>query len=78
MADHLEETTEQPEHNNSPEQAPHDSLLSCLQIICGLFGKLETNESLVSGLPLKNSALTIDLFVRAASRIGIEVKTIKR
>ena len=77
MSDQLAENITSDE-NEKRISDQHDPLLSCLMIACRLFGKSANEASLKSGLPVKNKLFGVDLFIRAAERVGIEAKVIKR
>ncbi|MCP4393581.1 MAG: type I secretion system permease/ATPase [Alphaproteobacteria bacterium] len=52
----------------------NDALLGCLVIMASYYGRSNSGESLVSGLPLKFNKITPDIFVRAAARAGLNAK----
>lgn len=56
----------------------NDPLLSCLIDMTRLIYKPMSAETLTAGLPLPDSRLTPDLFLRAASRAGFTAKLVKR
>lgn len=55
-----------------------DSLLACLELLCGLYDRPISSTSLRAGLPLADGKLTPDLFVRAASRAGLSSKLVRK
>jgi len=56
----------------------HDPLLSCLLLITQLENTPCSETSLVAGLPLVEERLTPELFVRAASRAGLNAKVLEK
>lgn len=57
---------------------PSDPLLGCLEIAADHYGRSPGLGVLTSGLPLVNGRLTPQLFLRAASRIGLSARIAKR
>lgn len=57
---------------------PDDPLTASLIILTRLFQRPFSAQTLTSGLPLKNSRLTPELFDRAAARAGLSSRVIKR
>ena len=55
-----------------------DSLLYSLLLVSKHFGINTNAESLTASLPLVDDKLTPELFVRAAQRVGLVVKLVKR
>ncbi len=55
-----------------------DSLLHSLLLVSKHFGINTNTESLTASLPLVDDKLTPELFVRAAQRVGLVVKLVKR
>ena len=55
-----------------------DPLLDCLMQLAKLHGRSATRTGLSSGLPLVNNRLTVELFSRAADRIGLSTRTLHR
>lgn len=55
-----------------------DSLLACLLIMTRLKDAPCSETSLIAGLPLIDQRLSPELFVRAASRAGLEAKVVER
>lgn len=55
-----------------------DPLLSCLKIVCELEQHSFSEKAATSGLPLVESKLTPELFIRAAERLGFKSKLYKR
>lgn len=62
--------------NTNPDQT--STLLDCLLSICKQFGINTSPESLISGLPLENNILNPSNFSRAAKRVGITTKIVKK
>jgi len=59
-------------------QPDTDSLLACLLRIASDFGIDVNSGSLTTGLPLIENRLTAELFIRAAARLEIKAKLVKR
>ncbi|AGN11386.1 3-hydroxybutyrate dehydrogenase [Simiduia agarivorans SA1 = DSM 21679] len=57
---------------------PHDPLLSCLMMLAQREHRHCSPTSLIAGLPLVDNHLTPELFVRAASRVGLSAKVVRR
>src|SRR5687768_16124972 len=55
-----------------------DPLLDCLVHLTGLFGKPGSAEALTAGLPVPDHGLTPELFVRAATRVGLSAQIVRR
>jgi ATP-binding cassette subfamily C protein LapB len=60
------------------EPLPEDPLLSCLITLARFYHKPATALAFTAGLPLVNNRLTPELFVRAASRIDLAAKIVKK
>lgn len=60
------------------KQSINDPLLYCLQELAKTYHSPASTETLKAGLPLVDGLLTPELFVRAATRIGLRAKVIKR
>lgn len=60
------------------DQKKPDSLLACLLIMTRLKDAPCSETSLVAGLPLVDQRLSPELFVRAASRAGLEARVVER
>jgi len=58
--------------------SPDDPLVKCLVLLTRFFNKPYSEETLCAGLPLIDSKLTPELFVRAAERAGLTAKVIRR
>ena len=58
--------------------ALEDPLLSCLQVVARFHGKRASGDAVVAGLPLEDNRLTPQLCVRAAARMGLSAKTVRR
>ena len=58
--------------------APVDPLLGCLSILAGLLERPTSTSALCAGLPMVDEKFTPTLFVRAAERIGIAARLVKR
>lgn len=70
-------TDSSPKEVTSTEEF-HDPLLACLQLITKLENTPCSETSLVGGLPLVNEKLTPELYVRAASRAGLQSKVVEK
>ena len=55
-----------------------DALLACLEFAARELGKPVSGPAILSGLPLKSSKLTVDIFPRAARRVGLNAKLVER
>jgi ATP-binding cassette, subfamily C, bacterial LapB len=55
-----------------------DPLLSCLVILTRLFGNPKSLAALASGLPIGETGMTPDLFVRAAENAGLSASKVRR
>lgn len=55
-----------------------DSLLSCLLFLVKYHGQPKSASVLLSGLPLAEGPLSVELFQRAAVRAGFSVETVER
>lgn len=55
-----------------------DPLTSCLGYVAREFGKPFSRNAAVSGLPLRDNRLTPDLVERAAARVGLLARLVKR
>jgi ATP-binding cassette subfamily C protein LapB len=82
-----QQQTKQIDSKNTPEDnwqfdvdtsRPYDPLLGCLTAIAKLKNKPSSVQSLTAGLPLVNYKLTPELLKRAANRIGLSAKTVRR
>jgi len=62
----------------SPDVTANDPLLGSLVIVAEYFGHSVPASHLVSGLPLAEGRLTPKLFSRAAARVGLSARIIKR
>lgn len=58
--------------------SPDDPLVKCLVLLTRFFNRPFSEETLCAGLPLIDSKLTPELFVRAAERAGLAAKVIRR
>jgi ATP-binding cassette subfamily C protein LapB len=55
-----------------------DPLLDCLMQLAKLHGRSASRTGLSSGLPLVNNRLTVELFPRAADRVGLSARILHR
>lgn len=55
-----------------------DALLGCLVVLCKLYGRPQSADSLRAGLPLQQNRFTPDLFIRAAGRARLSGRLMKR
>ena len=73
------EKTPSSEWNLGGETDTHyDPLLDCLMQLAKLHGRSATRTGLSSGLPLVNNRLTVELFSRAAERVGLSSRILRR
>jgi len=56
----------------------HDPLLAALEFLAGRHGRPFSKAAVLQGLPLRGGVLTLDLFARAADRLGFEAKIVER
>ena len=56
----------------------YDELLDCLEMVTRSFGKPFSRVAVTAGLPLNDGKLTLDLFGRAAARVGLRARLVKR
>ena len=62
---------------NSALPASSDALAECLAQVTRIFGRPASAQALVAGLPVEDSGLTPELFLRAADRAGLSVRMVK-
>ncbi len=62
----------------SASPAQGDALRDCLLQLAAHHGRAVGHEALVAGLPLVDGALTPELFLRAASRVGLTGRIVQR
>ncbi len=76
----ISEAISEAEIKDIPRQTPPlpDELLICLLQMTRLKDSPCSETTLLSGLPLVDQRLTPELFVRAATRAGLEAKVVKR
>ena len=55
-----------------------DALLMCLEILAGFHGRPTSSAALKANLPLDKNRLTPDLFIRAAERIGLSSRILRK
>ena len=55
-----------------------DPLLDCLVILTKIYGRNISKASLSAGLPLIQNRLTVELFIRAASRADLAARTLEK
>lgn len=55
-----------------------DPLLACLEFVSRELGQPFSRAAVLSGLPLKQGILSVDLFGRAAERAGLNAKLVER
>jgi ATP-binding cassette subfamily C protein LapB len=55
-----------------------DSLVECLQIMAGLYGRRISTNALMAGLPIPKSGITPTLFVRAAERADLSARLVTK
>jgi len=62
---------------NSAIPAGSDALAECLAQVTRIFGRPASAQALVSGLPVEDSGLTPEVFLRAADRAGLSARMVK-
>ncbi len=62
---------------NSAIPASSDALAECLAQVTRIFGRPASAQALVSGLPVEDSGLTPEVFLRAADRAGLSARMVK-
>ncbi len=89
-ADPPKDSVEGTESENLPEKAAHgwpleadrlavkSSLVECLQVMAGHYGRRCSVTSLTAGLPIPPVGITPSLFVRAAERVDLQAKLVQR
>jgi len=55
-----------------------DPLLACLEFVARELGRPFSQAAVLGGLPLKGDHLNVDLFPRAAERVGLRAKLVER
>jgi ATP-binding cassette subfamily C protein LapB len=61
-----------------PESVRDDPLLACLAFAATTFGHPFSREAALAGLPLRGERLSVDLFSRAAERLGLSARLVRR
>ena len=64
--------------NNLKDRRTVDTLLECLLFISKYHKREASEESLKFNLPVHNKSLTLDMFIKAAKRIGLTTKIVER
>ena len=82
-SDHKKEETLKFSHRFPPEEwqqkiSTDDSMLTCLELIASYHGRPTSAIALKAGLPLDQKGLSPTLFVRAAERIGLSSKVLRK
>ena len=62
----------------SASRTVDDPLLGCLLALATAFGRPASEDALTAGLPLVDHRLTPQLLLRAAARVGLSAKLVKR
>ncbi len=62
---------------NSAIPASSDALAECLAQVTRIFGRPASAQALVAGLPVEDSGLTPEVFLRAADRAGLSARMVK-
>ena len=60
------------------EKRTKDSILSTLEFLSKHFNLSFSKDTILSGLPLKQGHLTLELFVRASEKLGLKAKKFKK
>lgn len=55
-----------------------DHLLSCLVFMTEFFGRTKSSQSLLAGLPVTRSGISLTVFTKAAARAGFKVRLVER
>lgn len=71
-------TMERTDSPRDPHQGHDDPLLDGLLILCRLHGRPASRASLCSGLPLPGQRLSAELLPRAAARVGLQARLLRR
>ena len=56
----------------------HDSIFSALRLLSKHFNLSFSKDTILSGLPLKQGHLTLELFIRASEKMGLQAKQFKK
>ncbi|RME99107.1 MAG: ATP-binding cassette domain-containing protein, partial [Alphaproteobacteria bacterium] len=59
-------------------EGKRDDLLACLRYVAHELGQPFSAQGVLNGLPLRSSRLSVDLFPRAAQRLGLEARVVAR
>src|SRR5882724_11281820 len=59
-------------------ESPSDALLGCLLAVAKLYERPTSAEALTAGLPVPESGIDPDLFIRAAERIDLSAGLVRR
>lgn len=71
-------TTQRSWEDTHANHAPDDPLLGCLILLTQLRHQPHTADSLLAGLPVQPGGLTPDLFIRAAARVNLSARLVKK
>ncbi len=63
---------------DGPDESGEDSLLMCLRYVAVSLGRPYSRDGVLNGLPLQQDKLSVDLFTRAAERLGLRAKLVER
>lgn len=58
--------------------AAHNTLVDCLKLMAGHYGRRTSRASLTAGLPLPKTGITPNLFIRAAARADLNANLVER
>lgn len=61
-----------------PEEAQDDPLLGCLILLTQINHEPHTADSLLAGLPVERGHMTPELFIRAAARVNLSSRLVKK
>ena len=56
----------------------HDSIISALRLLSKHYNLSFSKDTILSGLPLKQGHLTLELFIRASEKMGLQAKQFKK
>lgn len=63
---------------SAPAAPAVDPLLDCLDYLARQHGRAFSRSAVLAGLPIRNERLSVDLFPRAARRVGLTAKLVHR
>lgn len=78
MSENVPESKSEPIVSVGDPDIQDDPLADCLVQLARLHDRPVSRTALTAGLPLVNNRLTVDLFKRAAGRVGMAARVLKR